>query len=502
MIPTARVRPARYFWPALVLILLLGFGFRAWNLGAASLWTDEVSTEYRAQAPLADSLESIRDAGNQTPPYYLLLRPLPTATELQLRLPSALLGVLGIALLVCLVRNIYGQPELALWVGLLLAANPYHVWLSRTARAYTLVMVLAVIMSYFFLKLLQGHRSRAVWAGFTLSSMAAYFTQLTAVAMPGAQFVLFALYMRQERRFFRRWLAAQVIAALPTLAWLAQLLLEPPQVKSEWVPRPELKDLPLTLWNMTAGYEGEFHWFLLPGLFIAVTGLAWGVITVVREGRAHRENLYWLWLVVVPWLPVFVISQVISFYVDRYFVVFLPALIVLTVAGWRTLPGINGALWRGALVALVIFNTASILAVFDSGEYRRADWERAANYITQRYQPGDGILLERANVERTFRRYFDPDQVSGDPDILQLYDTKTYDTPVDTTAFEQRHTRIWAIYRNPNEDVHHLGIMLDFDPFAPGPSLMGDWLHVRQDRVRDQYAVNGVTVILLAAPGD
>lgn len=498
----AASRPAsllrsRSFLAAAALVLILAAGVRVWDLGGPSLWTDEISTEYRAQAPLKDSLDSILDAGNQTPPYYMLLRVLPTSTAFWLRLPSVVLAIMGIALIMFLVIDLYGHAELALWAGALLAVNPYFVWLSRSARSYALVFVLAAVVSYFFLKLLSGQRSRGMWAGYTLGSMAAYFAQLTSLAMPGAQYALFGFIVRKERRFFHRWLAAQVVAAIPTLIWLYLLTAEPPDVKSEWVPHPTLQDLPLTLWNMTAGYDGRLTWYALPALVVAMIGLALGTWRAVRHYREHLLDFYWVWLIIVPWLPVFVVSLFISFYVDRYFVVFLPAIVLLIVQGWMHTEWFPRRVWRGALAVLLIFNMVSLVATFDNGDYIRSEWDAVAAYIEREYQPGDGILLERDIIERTFLREF-PDAHPAAAAILQLRG-ETPDTPVDTSAFEAEHTRIWAIYRNPNEDVHRVGRMPAFDPFERDRTLLGDWLNDRQALAvpARQFEVNGVTVVLI-----
>jgi uncharacterized membrane protein len=144
--------------------------------------------------------------GNQTPLYFWSLRLFPTSTDALLRLPSALLGLLGIGLMIFVVVRLYHDREMALWAGALLAVNPFHVWLSRTARPYSLVFVLGLLASYFFLMLLRGNRSRAMWAGFTITTTIAYATHFTTLALLGAQYVLFAFLLHQNRRLLFRWL--------------------------------------------------------------------------------------------------------------------------------------------------------------------------------------------------------------------------------------------------------------------------------------------------------
>nr|MBP8974772.1 hypothetical protein [Anaerolineae bacterium] len=107
----------RYFLAGALLIMVIGLVLRLWNLGSASLWTDEVLTAIRAQAPFRESLKSIMSSGNQTPVYFLSLRLFPNSTETLLRLPSALFGLLGVALLMAVTLRLYRNPEMALWAG-------------------------------------------------------------------------------------------------------------------------------------------------------------------------------------------------------------------------------------------------------------------------------------------------------------------------------------------------------------------------------------------------
>lgn len=477
----------RYYLGGMILILCVALGLRAWDLGGASLWTDEALTALRAEAPFEESLKSLLSAGNQTPLYFWSMRLVPNDTDTLLRLPSVLLGLVGIVMAMVLSLRLWKNYELSLWVGALLAVNPFHVWLSRTARPYTLMFVLVLVVSFYFLQLVRGNRSRTIWAGFALSSMMAYATHFTAVALPAAQYVLFAFMLREQVKLFRRWMAAQGIAAIPALIWVYIVFNSPPEVASEWIPHPELRDIPLTFWNLTLGYDGVFDWMMVPGLMIATLGLVFGMTEAARKWRTHRDNLYWLWLIVAPVAATFGFSAVfMSFYVDRYFMVCLPALIFLIVWGWYQHPGI----WRIALTVLVASGAYTVLFSFYNGSYRRADWRDVAEYVSAEIQPGDAILLERSNTQKAFMRYYAP---TGDstPGVYLLTDQP------DTTRFEELSRRVWVIYRNPNEDVHRMGLMPEFDPFDPALSDMGAWLDQRETQVIAQQKFNGVRVLLL-----
>jgi len=494
---TAHMPAARpqFFFGQVLAILLIGLLLRMWNLGGASLWTDEVLTAIRAQSALDASLDSLFSAGNQTPLYFMSLRLLPADSDMLLRLPSALLGMVGIALLMVAVLRLYGSYDLALAAGLLLSVNPYHVLLSRTARPYALVFALALTISASFLLILRGSRTWRLWLAFTLASLLAYITHYTLFALPLTQIILLAIFARSDRALLTRWAAAQAIAVIPALIWLALLSQQTIAVGPEWVPVPAARDLLLTLWNMTLGYNGVWKWFLAPGVMLVTLGLLSGVLAVVTAWWSDRENLFWMLLAGLSLAVTYTISAtLVSFYVDRYFMMALPAVLLLMLHGFA-----QWSRWlRLGAIAIVVATAAyTVLFSFHSGDYTRADWHAAADYVETGWRPGDMIVAERENAREAFERYFEHDGVQPGAVVTPLAE-------LDVPASEQAALaprRVWVLYRNPIEDVHRQGAMPAFDPFKRGMSATGDWLSGIRDQVVEMRAFRGVTVLLVELNG-
>jgi hypothetical protein len=354
------------------------------------------------------------------------------------------------------------------------------------ARPYSLLFIVAVLVSYYFLELLNGSRTRANWIGFTLSSMAAYLTHYYAIGLPLAQYILFAFILRGNRGFFRRWLRAQVIAGIPLMLWVYALSLrEAVSFGIAWIPRPGLDDVPITFWNMVVGYDGSLPWYSVPGLVAAFAGLLAGLVYAARARTQDRVNFYWFWLIVAPLVLGFAVSLFRPLYVDRYFIVFLPAVLILMIVGWSRLPRQS---WIAVPALLVLLaGAANIAATLDAGDDEKEDWRAAAEYVEDRRLPDDGLLVESPIELLAFRRYLDHEMDYGwllGEDSL----ADQYDAPI---------TRLWAIYRNPQEDGHRQGILEPFDPFQPIDSPLSDWIIARRDQVLDVYAANGVTVLLV-----
>jgi hypothetical protein len=232
---------------------------------------------------------------------------------------------------------------------------------------------------------------------------------------------------------------------------------------------------------------------MVPGLMIVTLGLVFGMGYAVADRKPNRVNFYWVWLIVVPLFLVFIMSRFVSIYVDRYFMVFLPALILLIIWGWTRY---SSQVWRPALIVVIATCLYTVLFSFHDGSFRRDDWRYVASDVAKGYRPGDTIVLERDNTREAFMRYYDtadetPGADAATPPIVLLDETP------DTTQLERSADRLWVVYRNPNEDVHRMGEMPDFDPFDPTLSDMGKWLSKRRDQVIDQHVYNGVRVLLL-----
>ncbi|MBN1680192.1 MAG: glycosyltransferase family 39 protein [Anaerolineae bacterium] len=454
----------------LVVILLASFGLRVWELGDTALWADEVLTEYRAQAAFPDAVQSILKTIDQTPGYFFMLRMFPTETEFLLRLPSVLLGVLGTVMIMLIIVELYGDLRMALWGGVWLAFNPFHIWLSRTARFYSLIFVLATLISYLFIVLYRRQNNTRAWAAFTIVSGIAYVTHYSLLALPFTQ-MLFLLGTRSWR-LSRRWFIAQVTAALPMLLWLTAMLLNFTSREPQWGEPPQVRDLGMTFWNLTVGYDGGVHWYSFVGLAIALVGLVQGI---------RRVESYWLLLGGVPLLLVFGVSvTVMDAYIDRYFMVVLPALVVLIAAGWNTL---SIRLQEIALVVVVVITSLTVTDVLDSGQHERENWRGAAAYVDP--LPGDVLVVDRAVTATVFNRYYSGETLP----VIYLSETDQVWT---MTA-----SRYWVIYRNPSEDIHRLGTMPEFDPLTSHKCVVSDWLMPRLHWVKDYHEFAGVTVLLL-----
>ena len=152
----------RLWSAALLVVLLLAFGLRTYQLEAQSLWSDEGLSLYRAGQLPAELLRGVITVDgvatrDTNPPFYFLLLhawqsaggvgQVAGAGVFYLRYLSVLAGLLAVPLLYLLGRRAFGWG-VGLAAALLLAISPFHVWMSQELRNYSLLVLLNLFSVY------------------------------------------------------------------------------------------------------------------------------------------------------------------------------------------------------------------------------------------------------------------------------------------------------------------------------------------------------------------
>lgn len=177
-------------WVAVLGVLVLGAALRLYQLGAESLWTDELESWKQASYPTLGEVITLSAVDIHPPGYRVLLYIVENTlgdSELALRWASAVGGVLALAAIFALGRTLY-SARVGLIAAALLAVTWPAIHYSREGRAYSLLLAFAILTTWFWLRLL-----KAWWAKQPpqLALLIAY--ALTALAM--AYLHYFGLYL-------------------------------------------------------------------------------------------------------------------------------------------------------------------------------------------------------------------------------------------------------------------------------------------------------------------
>ena len=395
-------------------IVALGLVVRICAMLGRGLIDDEVAIALALEGSYGELLR--RFGGQVTQPLYLLLAKTSQellgdalGTEVALRLPSLVFGVLGIVLIARLTRELFG-PGPALWAALLLALHPFHQFYSQMAVGYALASTLSLGSMLAFTRLvrsgtrgnLRGNLAYALWTA------GAIYCHLGCLGVVLAQVLALPFLLPGELRK-----SGLRVLALVVESTALGLLLYLPVVSSVMEFREQ--------WS---GVEGGLEASLIPFVLTAFAGgaglrlyafLAVGLVGLLVAARAPEARRYVSLLVLWP-------AAVLGFYLlngaahppwafARFSFVAVPAVVIAAALGadalWRTLRSADTG-WRRApaaallmLLALTLPTRTAEVAWGDKG----TPWPDVIAHL-QTEVPQDALLVSMEMRFNALRGYY------------------------------------------------------------------------------------------------
>jgi len=430
---------------SLVLVtLLLAFALRICRLPDQSLWYDEALSVYYAAQPVDSMLADVSSSDH--PPLHSLLLHVWMAiagqSELAVRYLSVWWGVLGVALLYRLGKQLFDKAT-ALLATALLTVSPFHVWYSQEARMYSLAFSLSLGIVLALQALVACRKARPwPWLGYTLAGALALYAHFYTsfvlvfanVAFAGWWLVRVAREGQQTMRgLLIRWAAAQVAILLLFLPW-GHFVAEQVAINATyWHGALGLGQIIRdTALAFAAGDRVGTPLAQAAALALVAAGLL-GLWAAARSGSdlpnrgiSRGERALWLvlWLT-VPVTALFAISHDRPKFAPRYLLPALPALLLLAGAGgvylvslarerrsdpahrvWRW-SAAGGLLLVGTLV--IGASVASLHRQYLDVAVARPDFRAAAHYVEQYQEMGDAVILVGGHSYPAFAYYFEGD---------------------------------------------------------------------------------------------
>jgi mannosyltransferase len=362
-----------------------------------SLWLDELHSAWAATGAWTE-VASRSVQGNQSPFFFwiewLLVHTI-GRSELAVRLPSLVAGVLLVVAVYWLVWKWTAQRWLALLAAWLVAIDPQATYFGTEARPYALVQLLGLLHVALFLELVErptalkraamivgaallfhlhyttallfaGELAWYVWrrgnapTAYTATALARDFALGALLAAP-ALGVLREVFGRREN--WKSFVEQQPIwAGVQMLPWGVSALVTAAVVAvSRWTRRPQTDDAERT----PAGFSLTLMWLLVP-----VT-LAW-LATATDTAR--------------------VLSP-------RYLAASAPAAIVLLALALSAVPEAIARTIAAGAFAIVATATSPVIGSLAAGQppiaWRTDDWRGAINYFNAHPLHGQGTVLLR-----------------------------------------------------------------------------------------------------------
>ncbi len=446
--------PVRRFHLWVLLIVLLAFALRLYGIDRQDIWGDEAFSIWLSSQPLP---QVVAGGADTHPPLYpsllfVWLR-LAGSTPLAVRLLSALIGTLTIAVVYTLGQRAFGWVT-GMGAALLAAVSPVLIYYAQETRMYGLVTLLSAASVYWALRAFQAPRSLRVWLAYGLATIAAAYTHYYAFFVILAENLVGipAFLRRRQRSGLIRWLVVQAVMALAYLPWIlvqrgflggkASARFE------EWDLASALRIAGETLTAFGAGLTvpPAAAW---PVALLSLLVMMAGVPALFRR----RQPSSWLILayLLLPLFFAWAINPIMPFFYARYLLLIAPAFYLLAAWGAVTL----GQLWRPLGLAagglLLLGSAPGLRGYYTDDAYLKGRYGQMMAYVEANAQAGDALILAN-QLQRPIFDYYRPEG-------LEAYFFPRYEYPLEDarTAGELadiagRHARLWLVrFGNPAE---------------------------------------------------
>ena len=436
-------------------LLALAAALRFNDLAGESLWYDEAYSVWSSRMDIL-SPRVLWEWRIEFPVYYWLLHVwmrLFGDGQVAVRSLSAVAGALSVVPMVGWGRRLFG--ERAGWAaGLMLAVSPYHIWYSQEARMYACAVLLALVSSYAFWRLVQGARW-PWWAVHALSTGLTFSLHYYVGWLVLSQNLFMAVWTWSKHPTWRRWWRAMLpwigeqllvlLLALPAFAvfWHKAAGLNQWGWLSERYGAPGLRSLVGLFSTFVVGstYRGPswLRWVILLGFALVIAWGAWATWRKRSEGHTT-----WAWGLAAGSLllavgAVFLLGQFRPIWVPRYLLLFLPSLLLLVACG---LSAVSGR-WGDVLFALLVLGSASGLVGL-YGEQQKEDWRGVARLLLAERRADEALILMDGECRVPYA-YYAPEDDPLRLEVSRFADGSALDEAVDRVSVQESGERLWVL---------------------------------------------------------
>jgi mannosyltransferase len=365
------------------------------SIAAKSFWLDEGMSVEIARLPWHQLFFELWHREANMAPYYVLLRLWLAlgSSEGFIRALSVLFSVGTIPVVYALGARLFGRSTglLAAWF---LAINAYHIRYAQEARAYAMVVFLAALATWLFVKNIE-EPAAAHWKEYTAVCVLCAYSHFYGALIVAAHFVSLAFLPRGQADWRK---------LLPSLGWFTCFMI-PIAVFSAKTGTAPVNWIPPVNWGTLPKFGIVFAGNYGPRLLLLDLGMislaAVGAVQMRREGGRAFET--WGYGLLFSWLlaPLGIVlgaSLVRPLFSPRFLSPCLPALLLLVAAGFTRVR--REALSLALCAAISAGSLLGTISYYETDfDLYRADWRAAAAYVFDHAQPGDSVYSYQANQE-------------------------------------------------------------------------------------------------------
>jgi mannosyltransferase len=444
-----------------LILLLLAFGLRVYQLDGKSLWLDEIDQALVAQEKhLLDVLHSVATTQTASAPLdYVLLHfvTLLGTQDFLLRFPAALYGTLSIAVMYRFGRLVLGKRGgiVSAW---LLTISPFHIYYSQEARFYALFVLTSLLSLVFFYEAVK-RKTWLAWGKFSFALVVSFYTHYFTALLILSLGLLLTINVIQEylaghhkesaRKVFSP-LLKFAIAVLVTGLFVSPLLREMLLAAQ----RHTFFESPALLNSLQFTLDSFSHGTVLGQMKVIdwVIGLYFLASCMGIYARIRHKNVQAALLLAFPVLGAILVDiRFRYFFHPRQVIFVLPVFLIFVAEGImfissslaaiavKTKVASKKIMGIALLLIVMIFGIAS--ATVPPARYQeKEDWRDAAALISSNYEPGDAIIT----FFKYGMAYYLPQELVEN--VVIIRSSRDFEQAYQTYL---EHPRTWAVFPPP-----------------------------------------------------
>lgn len=390
-----------YIYGIVISVVVMASVLTTLFLGKKSIWLDEAISITLAKQDWTTFWFNLSKNTNMDF-YHLMLHWWVNIgqSEFVVRALSVIFALVTVPVTFALGSRLFGS-SVGIIAALFLTVNPFFVQYAQEARAYSLVLMLVTLSSYFFVICIE-QPSKKYWIAYIVSSVLAVYSHLFAVLVLLTHAASLAFLRRKDVQW--RGFLISVVAITFMIIPFSIKIIARGKYGLDWIQQPDIDSLLRLFYNLVGRSQLLLKAYIILCLIALILAI-WTLATSKRSLETWRYFYILGWLI-IPIVLVFSYSFYKPMFAPRYFIICLTPFVLFASIGLSNLQRISRWIFL-VFICVMLIQSGNALVNWYTG-YDKAggeDWRQVTSYVLSKVQKGDTIFFVPPDVSLPFDYY-------------------------------------------------------------------------------------------------
>lgn len=387
----------------IIVIIIIAAALRLFHLDFQSIWLDEIHTMNEANPKIPfKELYNVIMSGEQMPPLYFytlyFIFKIFGYTTFVARFYSAALGLISIYALYVLGKEIVNK-QVGLISAFLLSINYFHLYYSQEARPYEFLLLCSIISFFMLIRFIKKptRKNAIIYGVFSALMIHSHFFGLFALATQYLILLFFFLISKKQykKEFFINSFLSGIITLILFIPAI-KIFIKVTEIKQFWIPAPTLDVYTLIFKEFFGNSELLLTLIQIVVIFYFIKISKEKSNPISYESIIKNKTIF-SFIVLIPWITIIILIPLIRSYtstpmiISRYFIIVLPAIIILISNG---ICQFQNKIIRYSFISLFfIFSLTDIVIIKKYYKVvNKTQFREASQYIINNKSANDNIV--------------------------------------------------------------------------------------------------------------